>query len=209
MSLVCFLDTATDNLHRAVEEMVLLSPWLRKHTDCSREPSFRELAIEASALAVHVDLLLDLLEHLDLSLLGGRIHAKLLHIRLESLLVRSYESDGVRALAVMHERTVDILGILDKILFDSLRRIFLAVSCDKKRLETSHDIKHLLITHVTHVSCMKPAVNDGVRGGLRVLPVSGHDVLALDADLALHTERLLDAIGIKNLDLHRLHDLSG
>ena len=188
--------------------MVLLCPRLREHADSCREPSFRECAEHAAALAVHVDLVLEKLEHLDLGLLSSRIESELLRVCLEGLLVRGDEGDCVWVLAVVEERAVDVLRALDKVLLDSLRRILLAVSRDEQRLETSYDVKHLGVTHVSHVSGMEPSVHDSVGSRLRVLPVAGHHVLTLDADLALRAVWLLYTVCVEDLDLHRSHDLS-
>ena len=99
--------------------------------------------------------------------------------------------------------------LLYKILFDSLRRVLLSISRDKKRLEAAYDIKHLCITHVSHVTGMKPSVYDCICSRLRILPISRHDVLALDTDLSLYSIWLLDSVSIKNLDFHRRNHLAG
>ena len=108
----------------------------------------------------------------------------------------------------MEKGSVDILRALHEIFLDSLRRVFLAVSCDKERFETAYHIEHFLITHISHISCMEPAVHDGISCRLRILPISGHHVLTLDADLTLNSERLLHSVSIENLDFHRGNDLS-
>ena len=109
MFFVCLFYTATNNLHRAIKEVILLSPRLRKHADCSRKPSLRECTEHAAALAVHVHLLLEKLKHLHLRLLCLRIETELLGVCLQSLLVWSDEGDGVRILAVVEDSSVDVL----------------------------------------------------------------------------------------------------
>jgi hypothetical protein len=69
MGLVSLLNAAAYDLHRAVKEMVLLCPRLRKHAYSSREPSFRECSEVAAAFAIHIHFVLEKLEHLDLCFL--------------------------------------------------------------------------------------------------------------------------------------------
>ena len=208
MGLVCFLNSSADNFHRAVQEVVLLGPRLRKHAYCCWEPSFRECAELTAAFPVHVDLILEKLQHLDLGLLRFRIEAEAFCISLEGILVRSHEGDCVRVLAVVEEGAVDVFRALDEVFLDSFRRVFLAVCSDEEGLEASYHIEHLFVAHVAHVACVEPAVHDCVGCRLRVLPVACHHVFSLDADLSLRAEWLLYAVCVEDLDLHRLDNLS-
>ena len=59
--LVGLLHFSPDDFHGAVHHVVLLGERLGEHTDSGRKPSFRKCPVVTAALAVRVDLVLDLL----------------------------------------------------------------------------------------------------------------------------------------------------
>ena len=108
----------------------------------------------------------------------------------------------------MQHDLVYIHRILHQRLLDPFRTVLLAIRTDKQRLEPAYDIQHLGISHISHIPGMKPAINDCLRGRLRILPVAGHHILSLDHNLPFLPVWQFPAIGIKDLYLHWRHDLS-
>ena len=53
---------------------------------------------------------------------------------------------------------------------------------------------------------MKPSVHDSLSCSCRILPVTGHHILALDYDFTLLTISKSLAVTVTNLDFHRFHD---
>ena len=84
----------------------------------------------------------------------------------------------------MENHLVDILGTVGEGILEAFRTVFLAVCGNEKRLEAAYDVEELLVPHITHVSGMEPAVNHGLRGGNRILPVARHHILAADYNLS-------------------------
>ena len=90
-------------------------------------------------------------------------------------------------------------------ILEAFRTVLLAVGRYEQRLETPHDPQEsrMLGCHIAHVSSIKPAVNDGLRRALGVLPIARHHVLALDDNLAALTIRHDIALVVAYLHIQR------
>ena len=84
----------------------------------------------------------------------------------------------------MENPLVDILGTVGEGILEAFRTVFLTVCGNEQRLEAAYHVEELLVPHITHVSGMEPAVNHGLRGGNRILPVARHHILAADYNLS-------------------------
>ena len=83
--------------------MILLGERLRKHANRCRKPSFREESGKLATCTVLINFGLNLLKLHPLSCLGIRLNLRvlLLHIFLESILVRNHQENHVRVLIVV------------------------------------------------------------------------------------------------------------
>jgi hypothetical protein len=94
-----------------------------------------------------------------------------------------------------HRQLLDVRTVFVEIL-DLVGIDVLAVGVDDDVLAAPDDVEVALFVEAAEVAGVEPAIADGVRGGLFVLPVPRHHVLAAGDDLA-------DArvVGVGDLDL--------
>ena len=65
---------------------------------------------------------------------------------------------------------------------------------DDDFLNTVHNIDKTVLIHISHVTRMKPAINEGLSRGLRFVPVTQHIARGLDAQLTALTQSQLSPI---------------
>ncbi len=106
----------------------------------------------------------------------------------------------------MEDACIDELGSVGQAILEAFRRILLSVGRNEEGFEAAYHIEEVCIegADITHVSSMEPPVNNGLRRRLRIFPISGHDILTLDNNLTLLTDRDLFSFFIANLYIHRL-----
>src|ERR1019366_5800626 len=72
---------------------------------------------------------------------------------------------------------------------------------DQHVLDAVHHIDEAVLVDAPDVAGVVPAVNEGRRGGLGLLPIAFHDIGAIDADLADLADRQGVAVRIGDLDV--------
>ena len=156
----------------------------------------------SATLAVRVDVLLDECE------LSGLVFTSSCT---EGILVRNYEHDGVRALVVVKNDIVNVLGNHCEVVLIAFRRVLFTVGRDKQGLEASGHVEviRVFLADVAAVTCVEPSVNHSLCRSLRVLPVTCHHVLTLDYDFSGLAVRQNLAFVIADDALHRPYDTAG
>ena len=153
---------------------------------------------------------MDLEQHALLAFAALGILALRLCPFLQRVFVRHHQQDSVRVLVIVQDTLIDVDTAVRQRVLKALRAVFLAVRADKQRLEAPNDPEESRVRfrHVTHIARVQPSVDDGRCRALGVLPITRHDVLSLDDDLAAFTVRHDITFRVADLQLHRLDNPS-
>src|SRR5579875_2864906 len=131
------------------------------------------------------------------------VFAELVRCRLGALT----EGDcGADLLAPLVMRDAEHRGLADgRVLVEhllDLARVDVVAAADDELLLAVDDEEVAVLVDPAHVAGVQPAVDDGLRRGLRPLPVAAHHVVALDHDLADLADGHLGTVVVDDLHLY-------
>ena len=200
------LDLAANNLHRAINQAILLGESLINNSQTSGQPTVRELGFELTTLVILVNLGLD--HASSLGSLVGVSDIVLLDVALQSLGIGHYDRTREGTLVVVDDNLVDVGRFIDNRLLHTFGAILLAIACNQQALESTQHVEEIIVSHITHIARIEPAIAYGIGRCCRILPVASHYVLATDNDLALGAIGLLTTLIVQNADIERLNELT-